>query len=363
MSLDYTLLAVDGTGRVLARTGDVDRVRPVASVGKLLLLGHVATLLDRGALDPAEQLARESTEFVADSGLWQHLDAPSLSVLDCCRLVAAVSDNLATNVLFTRVGVDAVRAYTDALGVAPYELLDLIGQGGMGRVWRARDTRYDRVVALKVIADQEADEADYLKLFRREADLVGRMNSPHIVPIHNYGEIDDQAYLDMRYVDGHSLSGVVRQFGPASLGTAIEILEQAASALDDAHAAGVVHRLLSDADFLHECVDGDLDPHEEVEGRLKDIEEEQRAERETTTSGAGSDDSDGSPESPDSPAADAPSTNKNTPAPAPDTADTAPETAAPSPADTPHPTAAPGAPPPPPDGTAAPETPAAEVQQ
>lgn len=126
MSLDYALLAVDGTGRVLARTGDVDRVRPVASVGKLLLLGHVATLLDRGELDPAEQLARESTEFVADSGLWQHLDVPSLSVLDCCRLVAAVSDNLATNVLLTRVGVDAVRAYTDALGVAPYELLDLI---------------------------------------------------------------------------------------------------------------------------------------------------------------------------------------------------------------------------------------------
>lgn len=134
--------------------------------------------------------------------------------------------------------------------LGPYELLDVIGQGGMGRVWRARDTRYDRVVALKVIADQEADEADYLKLFRREADLVGRMNSPHIVPIHNYGEIDDQAYLDMRYVDGHSLSGVVRQFGPASLGTAIEIVEQAASALDDAHAAGVVHRDVKPANLL-----------------------------------------------------------------------------------------------------------------
>lgn len=134
--------------------------------------------------------------------------------------------------------------------LGPYELLDVIGQGGMGRVWRARDTRYDRVVALKVIADQEAEEADYLKLFRREADLVGRMNSPHIVPIHNYGEIDEQAYLDMRYVDGNSLSGVVRQYGPASLGTALEIVAQAASALDDAHAAGVVHRDVKPANLL-----------------------------------------------------------------------------------------------------------------
>lgn len=134
--------------------------------------------------------------------------------------------------------------------LGPYELLDVIGQGGMGRVWRARDRRYGRVVALKVIAGGEAQEADYLKLFRREADLVGRMNSPHIVPIHNYGEIDGQAYLDMRHVDGDSLSGVVRRYGPASLATAIEIVSQAASALDDAHAAGVVHRDVKPANLL-----------------------------------------------------------------------------------------------------------------
>lgn len=126
MNLDYTLFAVDGDGRVLARVGDVDRLRPVASVGKLLLLGHIATAIAAGELDPDEQLARDSTEFVADSGLWQHLDAPTLSVVDCCRLVAAVSDNLATNVLLTRVGVDAVRSYAASLDVAPYALLDLI---------------------------------------------------------------------------------------------------------------------------------------------------------------------------------------------------------------------------------------------
>jgi beta-lactamase class A len=126
VNLDYTLFATDGDGRVLARLGDVDRVRPVASVGKLLLLGRVASAIAGGEIDPAEQLARSSTQSVADSGLWQHLDAPTLSVHDCCRLVAAVSDNLATNVLLTRVGLESVGAYAESLDVAPFAVLDLI---------------------------------------------------------------------------------------------------------------------------------------------------------------------------------------------------------------------------------------------
>lgn len=134
--------------------------------------------------------------------------------------------------------------------LGPYELLDVVGQGGMGRVYRARDTRYDRVVALKVILEHEQQEEDFVKYFRREAELVGRMNSPHIVPIHGYGDVDETAYLDMRYVDGMSLSQIVRQFGPASFRTAVDIIEQAASALDDAHTAGVVHRDVKPANLL-----------------------------------------------------------------------------------------------------------------
>lgn len=134
--------------------------------------------------------------------------------------------------------------------LGPYELLDVIGEGGMGRVWRARDTRYERIVALKVMAEDKARQDEYLRLFRREADLVGRLNSPHIIPIHNYGEIDGQAYLDMRYVPGEPLSQIVRRRGPADLATALRIVEQVASALDDAHAAGVVHRDVKPANIL-----------------------------------------------------------------------------------------------------------------
>lgn len=134
--------------------------------------------------------------------------------------------------------------------LGPYELIDVVGQGGMGRVWRARDTRYERIVALKVIAEDKATNSDYMTMFRREAELVGRLNSPHIIPIHNYGEIDDQAYLDMRFVPGQALSRLVRSRGPADVATALHIVGQAASALDDAHAGGVVHRDVKPANLL-----------------------------------------------------------------------------------------------------------------
>lgn len=123
---EHTLLVVDTDGRELHRVGDVDAVRPIASVGKLLLLAHVAAELDAERLDGAELLAKESVLRVEDSGLWQHLDAAALSVLDCCRLVAAVSDNLATNVLLERAGLDRVREFATGLDVTPYELLDFI---------------------------------------------------------------------------------------------------------------------------------------------------------------------------------------------------------------------------------------------
>lgn len=134
--------------------------------------------------------------------------------------------------------------------LGPYELLDVVGQGGMGRVYRARDTRYDRTVALKVMGAEALRQPEFEKLFRREADLITRLNSPHIVPIHGYGEVDGVPYLDMRYVEGHSLSSVVKDYGPASLDTAIGLLAQAAQALDDAHNAGVVHRDVKPANLL-----------------------------------------------------------------------------------------------------------------
>lgn len=113
------------TGRLVsARTPDL--VLPVASIGKLLLLHEVARRLVSGELDPALPVRREEADAVADSGLWQHLRSDALPVEDLALLVGSVSDNLATNVLLRRVGLDAVAAAGERLGLGTLRLHDRV---------------------------------------------------------------------------------------------------------------------------------------------------------------------------------------------------------------------------------------------
>lgn len=105
---------------------DAQVVLPTASVGKIFLLLTVADLLDRGALDPSEQLEPVSDDAVADSGLLQYLADQRMSIDDLARLVGAVSDNLATNVLLRRVGLAAVHELTATLGVTASALNDYV---------------------------------------------------------------------------------------------------------------------------------------------------------------------------------------------------------------------------------------------
>ncbi|MEI7054810.1 serine hydrolase [Nocardioides sp. CCNWLW239] len=109
-STEWSVLAVEiGSGEVLLETAP-DLLLPTASVGKLFLLHHLAELLDDDPSLARRMLRKDSVAPVADSGLWQHLDAPALTVADCARLVGAVSDNLATNVLLDHVGLAPVQA-------------------------------------------------------------------------------------------------------------------------------------------------------------------------------------------------------------------------------------------------------------
>jgi len=101
-----------------------DEVLKTASVGKLLLLGEVARRIDAGELAPDHRVTKDGAHFVRDSGLWHTLDQRDLTVVDACRLVGAVSDNLATNVLLDLVGLDSVAAYGASIGAEPMELLD-----------------------------------------------------------------------------------------------------------------------------------------------------------------------------------------------------------------------------------------------
>ena len=147
----------------------------------------------------------------------------------------------------------------DATPFGHYQLQELIGRGGMGEVYRAYDTKTDRVVALKVLPHRLAEDTVFQQRFRREAQAVAALNEPHVVPIHGFGEIDGRLYLDMRLIEGRTLGAILSDTGkPLSPALAVNVIEQVAAALDAAHAAGLIHRdvkpsniLITDRDFAY----------------------------------------------------------------------------------------------------------------
>jgi serine/threonine kinase PknH len=124
----------------------------------------------------------------------------------------------------------------------PYRLLRLIGKGGMGEVYEAEDTVKDRVVALKLLPEGVSHDPVFRKRLQREAHSAGRLQEPHVVPIHDYGEIDGLLYVDMRMINGSDLRKILKNFGPMTPARAVAIVRQIASALDAAHEGGVMHR-------------------------------------------------------------------------------------------------------------------------
>jgi serine/threonine-protein kinase len=139
-----------------------------------------------------------------------------------------------------------------------YRLQSLLGKGGMGNVYLSHDTLMDRDVAVKVLPAELSTDPGYRERFRREAQTSARLQEPHIIPIHDTGEIDGQLYLVMPVVDGVDMQGLIKRDGPMSPQRAVLMIEQLAAALDAAHAAGLIHRdikpsnaLITGRDFVY----------------------------------------------------------------------------------------------------------------
>jgi serine/threonine protein kinase len=131
-----------------------------------------------------------------------------------------------------------------------YRLLSVIGEGGMGKVYKAHDTMMDRDVAIKVLPTERATEPGYEQRFRREAHIAARLTEPHIIPIYEAGEIEGRLYLVMPVIEGIDVGGLLQRDGPMSPQRAVHMIEQLAAALDAAHAVGLVHRDIKPSNAL-----------------------------------------------------------------------------------------------------------------
>ncbi|HEY2690287.1 MAG TPA: protein kinase [Streptosporangiaceae bacterium] len=140
--------------------------------------------------------------------------------------------------------------------IASYQLEERLGQGGMAVVFRAYDSRLDRRVALKLMAPGLSDDDAFRQRFIRESRAAAAVDDPHIIPVFEAGEADGVLFLAMRLVRGGDVRSLIDRNGPLPPARAAEIVAQVASALDAAHARGLVHRDVKPANMLLEAAPG-----------------------------------------------------------------------------------------------------------
>ena len=133
--------------------------------------------------------------------------------------------------------------------LGPFELLEQIGEGGMGRVYKARDTRLDRLVAIKLLPAAKGEDADARIRFVKEAKAASALNHPNIVTIHETGEHDGQTFIAMELVEGTQLGELISA-KKLRMRDALHIATQVADAVAAAHKIGIVHRDLKPSNIL-----------------------------------------------------------------------------------------------------------------
>src|SRR5687768_6599852 len=133
--------------------------------------------------------------------------------------------------------------------LGPYEIVALVGEGGMGQVFKARDTRLDRTVAIKMLPAALAADAVRRERFEREARSISRLEHPNICPLYDVGEHQGHLYLVMQFLEGETLAEVLGR-GPLSIKQVLDYAVQVAEALAAAHRADIVHRDLKPGNVM-----------------------------------------------------------------------------------------------------------------
>ena len=139
-------------------------------------------------------------------------------------------------------------ALAPGVRLGPYEIVSALGAGGMGEVYKARDTRLDRMVAIKVLPEHVATDSELKQRFEREAKTISSLNHPHICTLHDVGSQDGIDFLVMEHLEGETLADRLRK-GTLPLDQALQTAIQIADALDKAHRQGIVHRDLKPANI------------------------------------------------------------------------------------------------------------------
>ena len=147
---------------------------------------------------------------------------------------------------------DPLRAALEGALGAQYEIVRLLGRGGMGAVYLARERALERTVAIKVLPPEIAVSAEAQERFRREARTAAKLTHPNIVPLHTFGEVEGMMYFVMGYVEGESLAERIQRDKELPPAEVRWILGAMADALDYAHRQGVVHRDIKPDNILLE---------------------------------------------------------------------------------------------------------------
>src|SRR5262245_25583602 len=132
-------------------------------------------------------------------------------------------------------------ALTIGTQLGSHEVTALLGKGGMGEVYRARDLKLKREVAIKILPEEFAQDADRVSRFEREAEVLASLNHPNIAAIHDLAEANGSRYLVRELVEGETLTDRIAR-GPIPLEEALDIAKQIAEALEAAHDRGIIHR-------------------------------------------------------------------------------------------------------------------------